>query len=118
MKSHDSASSVPPPSANPFTAAITGLERFSMEVNTLCPRRPKSLPPMALRGFISEMSAPATNAFPVPVRMITFTSSFPSISQNASLSSFRVSVFRAFRTWGLLIVIVAIPSVISTSKFS
>ena len=35
---------VPPPSAKPFTAATTGLSRFSMRANTAWPRRANSTP--------------------------------------------------------------------------
>src|SRR5215212_3172165 len=41
---HASASSHPPPSAKPFTAAITGLRDSSMRRNTCCPSRLTSIP--------------------------------------------------------------------------
>ena len=64
-------SSQPPPRAKPFTAAITGLDRFSSLRNTPPPCTPNFLPSIEEKPFISPMSAPATKERPAPVRIIT-----------------------------------------------
>src|SRR3954469_2027276 len=92
-----SASSHPPPSANPFTAAITGLRDSSMRRNTCWPSRLTSIPSTGPILDSSAMSAPATNAFsPTPVRITPPTSSRPVISSNAWPSSRMVCSFSAF----------------------
>ena len=71
MKSHASASSQPPPSAKPLTAAIDRhaqrLQHVAHAVAALGEARARSSP-VQLRH--PAMSAPATNAFsPAPVRI-------------------------------------------------
>jgi hypothetical protein len=69
------ANSFPPPSANPFTAAITGFGQFSMARNTMCPSALNLVPCSTLKSANSAMSAPAANAFlPLPVRITPLTS--------------------------------------------
>src|SRR3982074_2577172 len=64
------AVSQPPPRAKPFTAAITGLPRFSMRSSTVWPWRANSLASTAVTRASSAISAPAMNALsPAPVKM-------------------------------------------------
>src|SRR3569623_985884 len=92
MKSHASATSQPPPSAKPFTAAIHGLLLRSIAMPS---RPPCSANACACAGSsvcISEMSAPATNAFsPAPVSATTRTRASPSSISTAAVSS-RITV--------------------------
>ena len=69
------ASSRPPPNAKPLIAAITGLEKFSIKLNSSSCPLAANFPPLSTVKFAnSEISAPATNAFsPLPVIAITFT---------------------------------------------
>ncbi len=87
--SHAIAISHPPPSANPFTAAITGTRIRSIAVVSACPRRACASPARAFGNALSsEMSAPAANAFaPAPVTMTARSSSSASSSANVALSS-------------------------------
>ena len=66
--SQASASSQPPPSANPLIAAIVGLGIVSSSPATSWPRLPHSFAPSTSRPLMYEMSAPATRpALPCPV---------------------------------------------------
>ena len=94
------ASSLPPPSAKPFTAAMTGMGRVSILRNTSLPFLPKASPSALVRVLISPMSAPATKLFsPEPVMMRARTSLRSRASMAAS-SSPSTSLFRAFRALG------------------
>ena len=109
--SQDMASSVPPPSAKPLTAAIDGFGMVSISLNVRCPNSMTGTISRDVAFCIRAISAPATNALsPAPVRITALI--FSSFSQmvTASRSSVNTSVFRALRTLGLLNVIVAISS--------
>ena len=101
------ANSKPPPSANPLTAAITGVLKFSIKSNNIsCPFFANFVPSFTLKSANSEISAPATKAFsPLPVKIITRISSSSSALSNASCNSLIVARFNAFNFDGLLIVI-------------
>src|SRR3569623_494355 len=121
MKSHASATSQPPPSAKPFTAAIHGLLLRSIAMPS---RPPCSANACACAGSsvcISEMSAPATNAFsPAPVSATTRTLSSPSSISTAAVSS-RITVPDSALSCGsrLMITTASGPSTpsLSVSKF-
>ncbi len=115
--SHAIAISSPPPSANPFTAAMTGFDRFSMTENAVCPSLDASLASMPPIFESSAMSAPATNALPAPVRTTAPTSSSASISFIAWMSSSIVSPFRAFIASGRSIVTIAVSPSFSMLMF-
>ena len=62
------ANSQPPPNAYPLMAARVGLAEFSSMAKISCPRSENFRLFTWVRSAISEMSAPAINAFsPVPV---------------------------------------------------
>ena len=116
---HASASSQPPPSANPLTAAITGFPRFSISWNASWPSREDASPWSGLITDSSLMSAPATNAFsPEPVRMTAPTAGSHRIAVKQARSSRTVFSLSAFRTLGRLTVTRAIRSRMSTTRFS
>jgi hypothetical protein len=102
-RSHHSASSSPPATACPWTAAITGFAR-TMRVGPIGPspsgtgvsRFPLSVP-TALR------SAPAQNASPTPPRTATEDESSASKARNASASAEAVGPSTALRATGRLI---------------
>src|SRR5207249_9896397 len=97
------AVSQPPPSAKPFTAAITGLPRFSIRARTRGPKVLDFSASTALTCASSLMSAPAMNALsPAPVRMTPRTAASSCASSNAALRSSHVLLFRALRTFGRL----------------
>ncbi|CFR82467.1 Uncharacterised protein [Mycobacterium tuberculosis] len=101
--SHIIASSQPPPSAYPATAAIVGV------------RTAASLPQVAkksavnasanVRSAISLMSAPAANALAEPVMMIAPMSGSSSSSVAALVTSFITWLLSAFSAWGRFSVI-------------
>ena len=62
IKSQASANSSPPPSANPLTAAMTGIGNSSKVLITRCPRRVNSRPSTVCMSAIAAISAPATKA--------------------------------------------------------
>src|SRR5713226_3041106 len=67
----ESASSQPPPSANPLIAQIDGFPIVSSRWKTLWPKSENSLPLTGVCNASSLISAPATNAFsPAPVLII------------------------------------------------
>src|SRR5664279_21647 len=73
-----SATSQPPPSAKPFTAAITGLPRVSIVSRSACPFRAKARAETGVNVRKIVTSAPAMNAFsPAPVRITAPTASSP-----------------------------------------
>ena len=108
---HAIASSQPPPSAKPFTAAIVGLGDVSKRRKTdLAALRERLAPNRAVTCSSSEMSAPATNARPAPVRMTPPTSRSARSESIASPSSAITRSLSAFSLSGRLTVIVAIRS--------
>ena len=75
-------SSHPPPSANPFTAAILTCGISSNFEKASFANNPIVLPSEALAFTISDMSAPATKDFsPEPVSITTFISFLFAISE-------------------------------------
>src|SRR5712692_7681722 len=68
----ESASSQPPPSANPLIAQIDGFPIVSSKWKTPWPKSENSFPFTGVCNASSLISAPATNAFsPAPVRIST-----------------------------------------------
>ncbi len=111
IRSHASASSRPPPSAKPLTAAITGIGRSSKLSITRWPRREKSSPSAADIFDIAAISAPATNArSPAPVRISTRTDESWRTSRITRAISSSTSRFNAFSAAGRLTVRVAIAA--------
>src|SRR5436309_1014886 len=103
--SHQSASSRPPATAWPSTAAITGLLR-SIRVG---PRgaRPSSLSFLRSPPAIALRSAPAQKVPPAPVSTATFNASSRSYAWNARVKDSAVGISTALRTSGRLIVTMA-----------
>ena len=96
----------PPPSAKPFTAAITGIGKVSSLRNTSLPFLPKASPSALVRVLISPISAPATKDFwPAPVRIRQRTASRSTPSSVLSSSSSTVE-FRAFSAFSRLMVMI------------
>src|SRR5579859_3467412 len=96
MKSHASASSHPPPSAKPLTAAMTGKWVASSAWPTRCPRSAKSFACTAVIALIAAMSAPAAKALsPAPVRIAHRTPASRARSRKTRPSSVKSSSFRA-----------------------
>ncbi len=105
------ASSQPPPSAKPLTAASTGFVERSSESRLSCRNREKSCASAGLSSDISAMSAPATNALsPAPVRTSTRTSGSPIARAAAAAISSTVARLRAFSFSGRFTVIQPTPS--------
>src|SRR3984893_11223023 len=99
------AVSQPPPSANPLTAAITGLPRSSIRSRTSWPKRLDCSASNAVTRASSLMSAPAMNALlPAPVRMTPRTAASSRASSNAVRRSAQVALFSALSTLGRLTV--------------
>ena len=99
-RSHQMASSRPPATAKPSTAARTGLD-VTNRVGPMGPR-PSSL---TGRGSPSEKafrSAPAQKVPPVPVSTATPAASSPSNASKACSSRRAVDPSTAFRRWGRL----------------
>ncbi len=95
------ASSHPPPSANPFTAAMIGLPHRSRLRKTRWPASERSLPSIAPWWASSEISAPATNALvPDPVRIAPPMAASPAIRSAASPSSRITAAFSALSLSG------------------
>ena len=114
------ANSKPPPRAKPFTAAITGVLRFSTKSNNnSCPLAASLPPSLILKSANSLISAPATKAFsPLPVIIITLVSLDLSASAKALCNSSIVTLFKAFNLLGRFTVIVVIPFENSDKIFS
>ena len=109
--SQASASSQPPPSANPLTAAIVGFGIDSRRRPHSWPSIPQPCASSTLISVISVMSAPAANAFsPAPVRTTVRASVSSASSRSRSRSSVSVSPFSALSTSGRSIVTTATPS--------
>ena len=104
------ASSQPPPSAKPFTAAITGLGEVSIRRKTSCPRRASAYASAGDFARSSAMSAPATKARPAPVMIAAAIDASLLTWSTARSSSAIVASFNALSLSGRLTVIVAIRS--------
>src|SRR2546422_2625627 len=111
------ASSPPPPSAKPFTAAITGLPHVSSRRSTAWPRSARALPSNGPCLARSPMSAPATKALgPAPVRIAPRMSS-PVATRSATAARSAITwSFSALSLSGRLMVITATPSLISKRR--
>src|SRR6267143_2348883 len=116
---HAIASSQPPPSAYPFTAAITGLPHVSRRRSIAWPRSARALPSNGPCLARSPMSAPATNAFvPAPVRIAPLIASSLAMRSAACASSSTTWSFRALSLSGRLMVMNAMASRISNRRVS
>ena len=107
MKSQASATSQPPPSAKPLTAAITGIGSAASCSPIAWPWRANSRASCSPIVAIAAMSAPATKALlPAPVRTMPRRPDRTSraAAWAASLSSPTTSRLRALSTCGRLIV--------------
>ena len=114
-RSHQIASSSPPATAWPATAAITGLDSFSL-VGPIGPS------PSGVVWFPSAVptarrSAPAQNVPPAPNNTATAASGSASNSLKASASATAVGPSTAFRTSGRSITIVVTGPARSTRTF-
>src|SRR6266516_7034329 len=113
--SQASASSQPPPSAYPLTAAMIGLLQPAIASPSRRPISEKARISSADSPTISLISAPATNALsPPPVRMIAPTSAAIERCSNVIESSRRTEALSAFMASGRSIVTIASRSSIST----
>ena len=111
MMSHASASSSPPPTATPLTAAIIGFGQWKSRV--IRPNGGRVSPwmslPLAVRSAVALRSLPAENArSPAPVRIATQTCGSSRKSSQISASSRCASRCSAFMTSGRLSVTYAI----------
>ena len=107
---HAIASSQPPPSANPFTAATMGLGDCSSRRNVPEPLRESASARAASQAASSAMSAPATNALgPAPVTIAARTEPSPSSRSVASPSSVMTASLSALSFSGRLTVMTAMP---------
>ena len=107
-KSQLMASSQPPPRANPFTAAMTGIGNTSSARKISFPFLPKASPSSFVSVLICAISAPATKLFsPAPVMIRQRTASWSTPSSTAFRSS-RTSAFSAFSAFGRLMVMMPI----------
>src|SRR2546430_1779925 len=104
-KSHQSASSSPPATAWPSTAAITGL-LSSIRVGP-SGARPSSFRSLRSPPAIALRSAPAQKAPPAPVSTATFNASSRSYAWNALVNASAVAMSTALRRSGRLIVMIA-----------
>src|SRR5580658_9204405 len=88
MKSQARATSHPPPSAKPLTAAMKGTREPSMSAPTRCPSSANRFAWGAVISLIAAISAPAANALsPAPVTIVTRTDGSSSTSEIAARSS-------------------------------
>ncbi len=96
----------PPPSAKPFTAAITGIGKTSNLRKTSFPFLPNASPSALVSVLISPISAPATKDFcPAPVKIRHLTVSKSTASSVLSSSS-RTVEFKAFKAFSRLMVMI------------
>ena len=103
--SHIIASSQPPPSAYPATAAMVGVR---VAANLPHAAKKSAAKTSANDRFaISLMSAPAANAFSLPVRMIAPMPASSSSSAAAVVTSLITWVLSALRAFGRFSVMVA-----------
>ena len=100
MMSSVIASSHPPPSAQPLTAAITGLVTF--RIRSHWPMRFVMSMSIGVASAISPMSAPAAKARSLPVTTIARTPSSRSSSSSASHSASMTAPLSAFSCFGRL----------------
>src|SRR5262249_20307057 len=108
-RSHHAASSRPPATAYPSTAASTGLES-SMRDGPIGPS-PSSVPRLPRPSDTPFRSAPAQNVPPAPVSTATGEESSASKRRKASASAAAVGPSTAFRTAGRsMVTIVTAPS--------
>ena len=115
--SQATASSSPPPSAYPFTAAMVAQGMSSSMAVSTWPSSLNSRAVQGVIGAISEMSAPATKALsPAPVRITARLES--AASRTACKSSRRVALLSAFSAFGRFTVIVATGPSRDTWMFS
>src|SRR6185503_15091771 len=112
------ASSQPPPSAKPFTAAIAGLGGNSVRGKPSRPRRASAYASAGDLARSSAMSAPATKARPAPVMIAAATDASPVIWSTARPSSAIVASFSALSLSGRLTVIVAMRSATANCRKS
>ena len=89
--SHAIASSQPPPSASPLTAAIVIVRERSNDRSSRCPRSSSSLPPASSIWVNALMSAPAQNSAGFGEAMMIALTSSSTSRQAASSASI---------TWG------------------
>ena len=105
-KSHRADSCIPPASAYPSTAPMTGLRIEPIFSNPFLAACLVPTPPAWSRSVISRRSAPAQKARPPPpVRTTTRTSSSLSASSKLSYRPFITPVLRAFILASLWMVI-------------
>src|SRR5579862_6791208 len=108
MKSKQSASSHPPPSAKPLTAAITGAAMPAMTSPSRCASDARAPASAGVMAAIALTSAPATKALsPAPVRITQRTAGSPASAVNASSSACNVGPSSALSARGRLTVTVA-----------
>ena len=101
------ASSLPPPSAKPLTAAMTGMGKLSIIRNTSLPSLPKASPSALVMVLMEPMSAPATKLLsPSPVRTMQRMADWSTASK-AAFRSARTSGFRAFSAFGRSMVMIS-----------
>src|SRR5580704_3044174 len=116
IRSHASANSRPPPSAQPLTAAMTGIGRSSNLFITRWPRREKSRPSTGDIFDIAAISAPATKALsPAPVTMSTRTEGScrtSRITRAISSITSRLSAFSALGRFTVSVAIAALSKII------
>ncbi len=111
-KSHDNASSSPPPAATPLIAAITGISIASISSNTLWmwrTTRRNAFVPMSASAPIPRTSSPAEKPRPSPVITSARSTSSFTISRIAAAISSRISRFHAFSRSGRFSVSTATP---------
>ena len=119
MRSQASASSMPPPSTKPFTAAMTGIGNSSSPRATPSPRAANFLPSSGDMDTMTEMSAPATNARPpAPVRIRQRTPSSARTVSRQAASSANVAGLSALRLLGRLTVRMPIAPSCSNDRLS
>ena len=112
-KSQLIASSQPPPSAKPLTAAMTGSGKVSIMRKMSLPFLPKASPPCASMPDIAAISAPATKDFsPAPVTMTQRTVSV-SMPSKVAFKSSSTSAFSAFSAFSRSMVTTATAPLVS-----
>ena len=94
------ASSQPPPSAKPATAAITGLR--ALATRSQCAAKSSMKASMKDLSAISLMSAPAANAFSLPVMTMQPIWRRPRTPSSAALRSAMSAAFSALSACGRL----------------
>ena len=104
------ASSQPPPSAKPLTAAMTGLGLRSNLPKITWPRRARATALIGVWPASSLMSAPAMKARPAPVRITPPTVSSAMAWSMAAPSSPISALLSALSLSGRLTVMVAMRS--------